>query len=230
MMTTENIGQMLELLEGNYGQKFYEGTDRKKVLNLWRVMFQDDDPREVAMAVQDCISTLQFPPKISDIKTRIAKQKMAGQMTEIEAWSKIVTAINLSYGKDDANQQFYQLPPILQKLVSTPDQLRAWRSVDEAQLQTVVMSTVMRGYRELVQRELTYHSLPAEAQQQAEWQIAKPVMEALPEPKREQTLDEMEDEMDRSAREYREKYLLPELKEFLPQHYANIMEKLRGCG
>ena len=230
MITTENIGQMLELLEGNYGQKFYEGTDRKKVVNLWKVMFQDDDPAEVAIAVKDCIATLQFPPKVADIKARIAKQRMSGQMTEMEAWSRTVDAINHSYGKEDADKQFFQLPAILQKVVGTPAQLRGWRSVDEAQLQTVVMSAFLKSYRELSQREATYHALPTDLQKQEEWMIAKPVMDALPEPKLEKSFDEMEEDDDRAAREYREKYLLPELKEYFPKNYANIMEKLRECG
>ena len=230
MITTENIGQMLELLEGNYGQKFYEGTDRKKVVNLWKVMFQDDDPAEVAIAVKDCIATLQFPPKVADIKARIAKQRMSGQMTEMEAWSRTVDAINHSYGKEDADKQFFHLPAILQKVVGTPAQLRGWRSVDEAQLQTVVMSAFLKSYRELSQREATYHALPTDLQKQEEWMIAKPVMDALPEPKLEKSFDEMEEDDDRAAREYREKYLLPELKEYFPKNYANIMEKLRECG
>lgn len=230
MMTTENIGQMLDLLEGNYGQKFYEGTDRKKVINLWKVMFQDDDPVEVAIAVKDCIATLQFPPKVADIKSRIAKQRMTGQMTEMEAWSRTVDAINHSYGKEDADKQFFQLPAILQKVVGTPAQLRGWRSVDEAQLQTVVMSAFLKSYREWAQREATFHALPPDIQKQNDWMVAKPVMDALPEPKREKSFDEMEEDDDRAAREYREKYLLPELKEYFPKNYANIMEKLRECG
>ena len=230
-MTIQNIGEMLTLLEAAYGKnKVYAETTKDKILVLWETMFKDDDPAEVAVAVKDCIATLQFPPRVADIKTRIAKQRMAGKMTEMEAWSKIVNAIEHSYGKEDADKQFYQLPAILQRAVGDPKMLRSWRLLDTVQLQAVVMSAVVKSYRELLQGEMTFHSLPADIQQQAEWQIAKPVMEALPEPKREQTLEEMEDEMDRSAREYREKYLLPELKEFLPQHYANIMEKLRGCG
>lgn len=230
MMTATDIGEMLDLLEGNYGKKFSEEYDRGKVLNLWKVMFRDDNPVEVAIAVKDCIATLQFPPKVADIKARVAKQRMSGQMTEMEAWAKVVEAINRSYGKEDADKQFFQLPAILQKVVGTPSQLRGWRSVDEAQLQTVVMSAFLKSYRELVQREATYHALPPDIQQQEEWRLSKPVMDALPEPKRERTFDEMEAEMDRDAQEYRRKYLLPELKEYFPKNYARIMEKLNECG
>jgi len=230
MMTAADIGEMLDLLEGNYGKKFSEEYDRAKVLNLWKVMFKDDDPVEVAIAVKDCIATLQFPPKVADIKARVSKQRMSGQMTEMEAWSKVVDAINRAYGKEDADKQFFQLPAILQKVVGTPSQLRGWRSVDEAQLQTVVMSAVLKSYRELVQREATYHALPTDIQRQEEWRLSKPVMDALPEPKRERTFDEMEAEMDRDAQEYRRKYLLPELKEYFPKNYARILEKLNECG
>ena len=231
MMTIENIGEMLTLLESAYGKsKVYADAPKEKVLVLWETMFKDDDPAEVAIAVKDCIATLQFPPKIADIKSRIAKQRIAGQMTEMEAWARVVDAINHAYGKEDADKQFFQLPAILQKVVGSPSQLRGWRSVDEAQLQTVVMSAFLKSYRELAQREATFHALPPDIQQQNDWMVAKPVMDALPTPKHERTFEEMEDEDERKTREYREKYLLPELKQYFPKNYANIMEKLRGCG
>ena len=231
MINRENIGEIFNLLSANYGEKMFPDDQKKmaNVVNLWQVMFADDDPAEVLVAVKDCIATLQFPPKIADIKSRIS-QNRTGQMTEMDAWSKIVEAINRSYSKDDANKEFFQLPAILQRIVGSPSQLQSWRLVEVAQLHTVVMSAVLRSYRELVLSEETYHALPADMQKHEEWRLSKPVMDSLPEPKREQTLDEMEDEMDRAAREYREKYLMPELKEYLPKHYTNIMEKLRGCG
>ena len=59
MMTITDIGTMLQLLEANYGSGMYKDTNRENVLNLWTVMFEDDDPKEVAYAVKDCIATLQ---------------------------------------------------------------------------------------------------------------------------------------------------------------------------
>ena len=104
MMTITDISELLNLLEIAYGKKnLYSESSKDNILKLWEVMFRDDDPVEVANAVKDCIATLQVPPKIADLKSRIAKQRTAGQMTEMEAWQMICQSIEKSYGRDDAN-------------------------------------------------------------------------------------------------------------------------------
>ena len=127
-------------------------------------------------------------------------------MTEMEAWQMICQSIEKSYGRDDANLQFYQLPAILQKLVGNPAELRAWRIIEESQLHTVVMSAVMRSYRELAQREKEYYSLPADVQKAESWRLPKPVMATLPEPKRQETWAEFDARIAESERAYRERY------------------------
>ena len=225
MMTIINIGEMLTLLENAYGKKLvYETTTKDNTITLWESMFQEDDPAEVAVAVKDCIATLKFPPKIADIKQRIAKQKMAKQMTEMEAWQTVTKAVEDAGGYNESLEAFKGLTPILQKMVGSYKTLREWRAIDRAQFNTVVMSAFLRSYREELQKQYEYHTLPADIRKQSEYLIETPQYE-LPEPKVEKTMDEMEDEMDRDAAAYRRKYLIPEYKEYWPDHYANLVEK-----
>ena len=186
MLTNENIGEMIDLLESNYGEKAFPQEPEKlaKTVRLWKVMFQDDDPREVLIAVKDCIATLTFPPKIADIKSRIAQNKLTGQLTETEVWQLIRKAVDDSTSFAEAKVQFEHLPKIVQGVAGSPQQLRAWRKVEDDQFETVIMSMCSRTYRTLAQREAGYHALPNDIQKMEQWRIdGAPKPDALPAPK-----------------------------------------------
>lgn len=182
MMTVKDIGLMLQLLEANYGTALYKETNRENVLKLWTVMFEDDDPAEVGVAVKDCIATLQFPPKIADIKSRISRNRLAGQMTEMEAWALIRDGVERAVSREKAQEIFGQLPEIIRRVVGSPSQLRGWRVVEDAQFETVIASNCQRTYRELAAREAGYHALPADIRQAEAWRIEKPKQAELPAP------------------------------------------------
>ena len=182
MMTVKDIGLMLDLLEANFGAAMYKDTNRPAVVKLWSAMFADDDPSEVAIAVKDCIATLRFPPKIADIKSRMAQTRMQGQMTEMEAWQIIRAAVEEAYSYERADEIFWTLPKIIQRTVGSGRQIKAWRSVEDAQFETVIASNCMRTYRELAQREAGYHALPADLQQAESWRIEPQIRAALPGP------------------------------------------------
>jgi hypothetical protein len=104
-MTQKDINTMMDLLVAAYGEKAFPIDNPKKmakVSNLWSVMFAEYEPAEVAVAVKDCIATLQFPPKIADIKSRMAQNRLAGQMTEMEAWALIRKAVEESNSRENA--------------------------------------------------------------------------------------------------------------------------------
>ena len=172
-MNIQEIGQLMELLEANYGASLYKETPKEKVLKLWQVMFQDDNPLEVGAAVKDCIATLTFPPKIADIKSRISQLRMAGQATPMEAWTQVYRAVMDCEGRASARKQFEKLPPIAQELIGEPDQLLDWKEVDGKQLTTVVASNFMKSYQIKAEREASYHALPADMQKVEEWKLPK---------------------------------------------------------
>lgn len=206
MMSIEEIGLMLDMLEANYGESFYRGTNKKNVLKTWAVQFAHDDPKEVAEAVRTVINTCEFRPNISHIRRAMAAAKMAGQLTEIEAFRLISEAVNKTYGWESAVAAFNELPPILRKLTGTPNMLQAWAKVDAKTFQSVNMSAIRASYKELKEQEAEYYALPKDLRESQQWRIAAPEIQALPEPKHERTVSEMLDDMDRFAREYREKY------------------------
>lgn len=191
MITRENIADMMDLLLAAYGDKAFPIDDPEKmtkIVNLWAVMFTDDDPSEVLIAVKDCIATLQFPPKIADIKKRIADNRLEGQMTEMEAWALIRHAVENANSREKAEQIYEGLPPIIQRTVGSASQLRGWRVVEDDQFETVVASNCQRTYRALAQREAGYHALPPDIQKAEAWRLEKPKMAELPEPEQPQKI------------------------------------------
>lgn len=213
MITRQNISQMMDLLVAAYGEKAFPLNNpdmMTKTVNLWSVMFAEDEPEEVLLAVKNCIATSQFAPRIADIKQRIAQSRMAGQMTEMEAWVSIRKAIKKAGTSAEANQAFSALPQILRKVVGEPGTLKEWRGVSLDTLEGVIASNCQRSYRELARNEATFNALPKDIQRRSSWMVSEPEATMLPEPKPQKTHEERFADMDADAEEYRRKYILPQ--------------------
>ena len=209
MMTKKDIAMTIDLLITAYDEKAYPVDSQEKMekmINLWTVMFEDDSPLEVLKAVKNCIATCHFPPRIVDIKQRISKAKLKGQMTEMEAWNEVRKAIDKADSRNSAIEAFKSLPPILQKLVCDPSRLRYWYKCGDDTLEGVISSNVQRSYRELALREADYYTLPADLQQAEQWRIEAPALNELPEPVKQKTVDDIYDEIEQKTKEYRERY------------------------
>lgn len=202
MITVQNIGQMLQLLESNYGQKFYDGVPKENVIRLWASQFQDDDPRAVLQGVQNCINTMTYKPTIADIRKRMAQAKMGGQMTSIEAFQQITDAVRMSHDRDSSITAFNALAPILRKVVGKPQILRDWHNVPTESYHTVIMSAIRESYRELAQREFDFYALPKPLQTAESWRIDAPDQAALPEPEVQKTIEEIVTEANEKASEH----------------------------
>ena len=210
MITRENMGEMMELIQAAYGDKAFPEDPKKltKVMNLWAVMFQDDEPAEVLFAVKNCIATLSFPPKVADIKSRIAQARLEGQMTEMQAWSEIRKAVKNAGTYSEANEAFTSLPSILRKVVGEPSTLNAWRKVSIDTFEGVIASNTQRSYRELARREAEYYALPKDLQTEQSWLVDEPEVTMLPEPAPQKSIDEMMVDMDKNADAYREDHAI----------------------
>lgn len=213
MITRQNIGQMMDLLVAAYGEKAFplENPDRMtKTVNLWSVMFAEDEPEEVLLAVKNCIATSPYAPHVSDIKQRIAQSRMAGQMTEMEAWIRIRKAVKKSGTSAEANQAFSEMPQILRKVVGEPGTLKEWRGVSLDTLEGVIASNCQRSYRDLAKNEATFNALPKDMQQKSAWMVSEPEAVMLPEPLKQKSHEERFADMDADAAEYRRKYVIPQ--------------------
>lgn len=204
-MTEQELGKVMRLLE-KYYKNFYQGMNKEEVFAAWYPLFRDDDPRAVERAVVEVVCTLRFPPTVADIKLQLAEDCLEGQPTAIEAFQRIAEAVDNADGRMMAGIAFNELPPLMRKIVGSPSQLISWRHVSEETFQTVVMSAIRSSYETLAKREAKYYALPAGIRKTAGWRIEGAETQALPEPEKIKTFDDLLNDMDRSAEEYRKKY------------------------
>lgn len=143
---------------------FYRDMTPKEatgVVALRAEMFDEPYP-VVAAAVKALIATDSkgYPPHIGAVKTQIRRITQPQEMTEAGAWSLINRAIrNSAYGSQG---EFDQLPPMLQRLVGSPNQLREWATMDTDTVQSVVASNFQRSFRARSTAERNYATLPAD--------------------------------------------------------------------
>ena len=157
-MTKKETATIMMILETAYPRFYANKTSDEKqaALNLWAVLFKDDNAKIVTEAVHAVICTLEFPPVPADIKKKVAQLTQLPAPTEFEAWAKIKNAISYY----NATENFNNLPAVLQKIVGSPGQLREWALLETKQLETVVQSNFMRSYSARVQQIKEYSMLP----------------------------------------------------------------------
>ena len=71
-------------------------------------------------------------------------------MTDLEAWALVRKA--LSNGTYGAEQEFAKLPPLVQKAVGSPANIREMAQADMESVATVFQSQFLRAYRSETQR------------------------------------------------------------------------------
>lgn len=163
-MTRDEVIQIMSVLRGAYPQ-FYRNIEKREALNtiaLWEDMFRDDDPILVGAAVKSIIASDDkgFPPTIGQVKTKMASLVRQDEMTEQEAWNIISKATkNGIYG---SKEEFEKLPPVLQKLVGSAEQLRTWAMMDSETLHSVVSSNIQRSYKVVKERQRQLEALPSD--------------------------------------------------------------------
>ena len=186
-MNREETLSIMAVLRGAYPMYYRDMNrdDAESVVALWTEMFKDDDAQVVALAVKAHIANDKkgFPPHIGAIKEAIVKITTPEEMTEQEAWNLVRNALRVHPW--DAAAEFEKLPPVLQRLVGSPDQLREWAAMNVKELQTVVASNFQRSYKARAAHERELLSLPGDVRE-AMVQIADgmkiPELEAKPEP------------------------------------------------
>lgn len=127
-------------------------------------MFQEDDPRIVAGAVKAFIATDSkgFPPVIGTIKEKVRQITTPPMMTEQEAWTLVLDAMNCS--EHDVGKRFDALPPVVRSIVGNARQLWEWGMMDSKTVNSVVASNFMRSYRNRAQQQADFEALPGDVQ------------------------------------------------------------------
>lgn len=166
-MTHEETLKVLAVLKAAY-PSFYRNMRRDEaegIVALWSSQFEGDSYQVVSAAVAAHISTDEkgYPPHIGAIKSAIFKLTHPDDLTEMEAWGCVAIALrNSTY---NSAKEFDKLPPVVQRIVGSPSQLREWAMMDTDTVQSVVQSNFLRSYRARAANEREFLALPPSVQQ-----------------------------------------------------------------
>ena len=101
--------------------------------------------------------TRGFPPVPGQIIDKIHIVTAPQELNEMEAWSFVSKAIrNSGY---NSVEEFAKLPPLVQKAVGLPSQLRTW-ALDENYNEEVVSSNFIKCYRNELARQRELQKMP----------------------------------------------------------------------
>ena len=177
--------QVLAVLKAAYPQH-YRGLsdgDIRAMATLWASMFEEPFA-DVMQAVKAHIVTdaRGFCPTIGAVKEQLARMRESrrgGALTEHEAWELVRQALkNGCYG---AQQEFAKLPPVVQKILGGPAQLREWALLPDEQVGTVIASNFMRSYRARAAWESDVEKLPASVRREFLPDVARRLQEGAQE-------------------------------------------------
>jgi hypothetical protein len=135
---------------------------RQEALNaisLWTEMFAHDRADVVTAAVKALIKTRKegYPPTVGEVSDKIRELTQGDGLTRIEAWNLVAKACqNSLYG---AEEEFAKLPPLVQKTVGSPNQLKEWAMMD-ADTFSVTGSHFQRSFEIMQKREQELSLLP----------------------------------------------------------------------
>lgn len=162
-MTRQEALAVMAMLKTAY-PNFYKDLSKEDInaaVNLWATMFSEESIQVVTEAIKALMCTLKYPPTIADVKEKIAMITQPPTMTEMEAWEQVRRAISFY----DAQENYNSLPPMLRRLVGSPNQLREWAVMDVETVNSVIQSNFMRSYKAKVAQEKEYAMLPSSTKQ-----------------------------------------------------------------
>ena len=161
-MTKNEVVKLLMTIQTFYPN--YQVENKEFTINAWYSIIVDCDykPMEKALRAYITTDTSGFAPSIGQLINKLHEVQSPQELNEMEAWLLVSKALrNGTYG---AVEEFNKLPPLVQKAVGSPDNLRNWAQTDSESIENVVQSNFMRTYRTVVNRAKEYRKMPKDIQ------------------------------------------------------------------
>lgn len=153
-MTFKEFGKLADAIKTYFPRDNMLPTDT--AMELWYDMLKDMDYQSAYIGLKNHVATSKFAPTIADIRNGAVISRPQ-ELNEMEAWSLVSKAIrNSGYNSVD---EFAKLPPLVQKAVGLPGQLRTW-ALDENYNEQVVMSGFQRAYKAEIKRHEEIQKMP----------------------------------------------------------------------
>lgn len=154
LVTRDETIKILMVIQAAYPN--YKPQDKTVAVNVWAEMLSDIPYEQVSVAVKACIqtNTTGFAPSVADVREKVRYIfSKENDINETAAWSMVWKAIcNSGY---HSNEEFEKLPPIIQRVVHSPAQLREWALLENIDGNTisVLQSNFQRTFRAEQHRE-----------------------------------------------------------------------------
>lgn len=161
-MTREETVKIIRIICDCYPN--YKPNNLSETVDVWNMMLEEYSYSQISMALKAYVhsDTSGFAPSIGQLINTIYTIQNPQELNEMEAWFLVSRALrNGYYG---AVEEFDNLPPLVQKAVGTPDNLRNWSQTNTDSVENVIQSNFMRSYRTVVKREEEIKKMPADVQ------------------------------------------------------------------
>lgn len=158
-MNAEEFLKIANGLKAVYTYQNFLADD--SALEIWFNLLSDLPYKAVSLAVKEYMSTETRIPTIADIRERVSKyiDGQSEQLNEMQAWGLVSLALRDS--TYHAKERFDNLPPVVQRAVGSPDNLRAW-AMDEHYNENVAQSHFIACYRTACEREKKLMAIPTD--------------------------------------------------------------------
>lgn len=152
-MTAKEFGFLADAIKTYFPRDNVLPTEN--AMRLWYEELKDIPYQLAHLALQKYVCTNKFAPTIADIREQVAElnNQNEEELNETAAWSIAWKAIcNSGY---HAEEEFAKLPPVIQRTVHSPAQLREWALLEniDGKTITVLQSDFQRAFRVEQQRE-----------------------------------------------------------------------------
>ena len=159
-MTREETVKIIRIICGSFPN--FKPSDLSETVDIWNMMLDEYTYNQIAGALKSYIlaDSTGFAPSIGQLIAKVKTIEEPAQLNESEAWGLVSKAIrNGYYG---AVEEFSKLPPLVQKAVGTPDNLRNWSQTNLESVETVIQSNFLRAYRAEAQRAAEISKMPSD--------------------------------------------------------------------
>lgn len=159
-MTREETVKIIRIICGSFPN--FKPSDLSETVDIWNMMLYEYTYNQIAGALKSYIlaDSTGFAPSIGQLIAKVKTIEEPAQLNESEAWGLVSKAIrNGYYG---AVEEFSKLPPLVQKAVGIPDNIRNWSQTNIDSVETVIQSNFLRAYRVEAQRAAEISKMPSD--------------------------------------------------------------------
>ena len=156
-MTETEVRKLLAMTQAIYPN--YNPPSREAAVNAWLMCLSEYDNNVVMAAFKAYMTTNTsgFAPAPGQLIEILQTLTQPSELNELEAWSLVRKA--LSDSSYNSVERFQELPPMVQKAVGTPQQLKIW-ACDSEFNENVVSSNFIKTYKTEVKRATELNKIP----------------------------------------------------------------------